>query len=139
MAFFGQFIQYIDDPCLCPDEGMWGNPHVLGDLICCDKSDAVNILSKVVGVSFYHFDGTVSVLFVNLGRIASTHSVALKKDHNLFDLFLLLPSLCHHPNPFWAVAVHLGKPFWCLFYNLQGVQSEFLNNPLCHDWTNAFD
>ena len=65
--------------------------------------------------------------------------MALKEDHDLLDLFLLLPGLCDHGDPFWADTFNFGKTVRGFLYDVQGLHSKFLDDSFCHDGTDAFD
>lgn len=80
------------------------NAHFLRNGIGCFKSNAPDIICQAVWIFFYNGNAFASIGFIDLGSMGSADFVALKEQHNIFDLFLVLPAgfdpFCpHFPIP----------------------------------------
>ena len=65
--------------------------------------------------------------------------MGLEEDHYLADLLLIGPGLFDHLNPFFANAIDFSELFNLLFYDIEGLFLEFLDDALGHDRADALD
>jgi len=65
--------------------------------------------------------------------------VGLKKQHDITNLFLLIPCLLYHGDTFFADTVDPGKLFDFIFDDIQCLFSKFFNNSTGHNRSEPFD
>ena len=97
VTFVRELLKDIQDACLDPWPGVFGEPELFCNTVGRGKTDSEDIRCEAVGVLLYNRNGPVPVLLEYLGCIARTHAMGLQEDHHIPDLFLLFPCLSYHP------------------------------------------
>ena len=103
------------------------------------KTDAVDLIGQAVGVVTDNGNCVLAVVLEYLYPVGRAYAVALKENHNLPDLLLLLPCTPYHLNPLLSDALHLVEPFYFIPDDVEGLNAEFPHEPLRHDRANPLD
>ena len=115
------------------------NADLRCDFISDLKSDPLNLICKLVWISFQYLIGLRTVKLINLCCKCRRNPKFLKVDHclpHIFFLFYLYSDLSCHT---FADPTHLRKSFWFFFDDPEGVFPEFFHNPAGKRCTNPFD
>ena len=68
----------------------------------------------------------------------SADFVTLKEQHNVFDLFLVLPAGFDPFCPHFSDARDLDQFFWCFINNIQRIFAEFFHDLFCKNRPDPF-
>src|SRR5574337_527177 len=139
MAFTGQLAQDIDHAGLDPQERMLLDPDRLGDPIGGLEADPIDVLGQPVRIFLDNSDGGFSVGFEDLGGIGGGDAMALQENHDLPDLFLLLPGGSDSLKSDLADSIHGEQAGGLLLDDAQGVDAKDLHQPFGEDRTDPFD
>ncbi len=75
---------------------------------------------------------------VNLGGVCGAYPVSLEKDHNIFDVLLFLPALAYLVDTFLSEIRHLFQSVDVIFYDIDSIQTEFVDYGFCKHRSDTF-
>ena len=139
MPTFRQFVQCIQNSASQTYELSFLQSHLSSNRICSFKSDPPDIICQPVWILLDNLDTFTSIGLKDSGCMSRTDFMALKKQHDILDLFLFLPAVLDPlhadlPDPF-----HLDQFVRILFNHIQCILPEFLHDPLCKLWPHTLD
>ena len=139
MSVVGELVERIKDAAAKADELFFLKAELCCDGVCRAKADAPYIVCQPVGILPNHTQAALSVGLVDLRSMRCTDIVGLEKEHDVLDLFLLLPAFFDPLNALLPYTRHLKQAVWALLDDVQGVFTELSDDPLREFGTNALD
>ena len=122
-------VQGIDDRRPDALRGIFSQTHLPGNLIGRLEADPEDLFGQPVGIFLDLFYNLRAVMAIKAQRLAQTDAVALQKNKDILQ-FAISPEAGQDlggflgPDPF-----HFLQPFRLLLHDLQGFQSQALDNP----------
>jgi hypothetical protein len=111
----------------------------LGDSVGCFEADAIDVTFELIGISLYSLKRRIPIRLVDLDRQVGADPVTMQKDHDLFNLFLLLPcagDLLHPPR---ANARHFEQSLRSCLDHSKGLFFKISNNAFGKARADPFD
>ena len=129
VSLLRELVQSIEDAAPKTNIFLMVKAHPLGNGIRRLKANAPDIIRQTIGIFLYDLDAVVTVSLIDLRGMGGGDIVALQEEHDVLDLFLLLPAPFDpfHADP--SDAAHLQQPIGGLFDDVQSIGAELLHDP----------
>ena len=125
-----QLIQGVQQSAAQPDKPVMLKSQFFRDCIRRFKSDPPDIIRKPVWILLDHLDALIAVCFIDLCRMSRTDIMALQEEHDVLDLFLILPAFPDPFHPDFPDSRNLQQTFRRFLDDNQCVLSELPDNRL---------
>ena len=139
MPLVRQRVQRIKDPAAAAERVVLAKAQFFRQTIRRFEADPPNIVRQTVGIFLDCRNAFISVSFINFGRKGRADIIALKKQHDILDFFLLLPAFLNHLDPLFPNSGDLQQPVCSFFDHRQRIRAEQLNDPFGKARANALD
>ena len=139
MSFVRKLSQRIEDAAPAPSRVLFLIAHLCGDAVGGLEADAPDIVGKAVGILPHLVNTLLAVFPVDFGRIGRAHAVALQKEHDVLDVFLLLPTLADLRYTLTSDVRNFVKPFDLRLDDVDGLRSESLDDSPGEPGADALD
>ena len=103
--------------------------HFFRDDIGGPKADPPDVIRQAIGVFLNDGNTLGAIGLEDLCRVAGAHVVPLQKEHDIFDLLLLLPALFHLVHTCLSDSGHTKQSVRVALDHLQRILAESLHDP----------
>ena len=128
----------IDDTAFATAKVVLLISHLGGYAVSSLEADTPNVISQFIGIGFDSLNAFFPILSVDFSCVCCTDSIALKKEHHVLDVLLLLPTLGNLLYSFLADAGHFVESLNIGLDYVNGFQSETADDKLSELRTDAF-
>ena len=102
--------------------------QILGNFVSGFEAHAVNISGELVRVLLHSGERGVPVGFIDLDRQVGADAMTVQKEHDIFDLTLLLPGLGDLAGALGADIGHFAQALGLLFDDVEGFSTEVIDD-----------
>ena len=139
MAFVGELAEGIGQAALAASEVVLLIAHLIGNTVGGLETDTPDVVGQAVWVFIDLVDAFLAVAAVYLGGIGGADSVALEKEHDVLDVFLLFPAFPNLLDTLLADTGHFIESLDVGLNDFDGVGAELTDDELGEFRANAFD
>jgi hypothetical protein len=139
MPLVGGLMQHVGETSFRPQGRFRGDAQLPGNLVDGKKTDPGDIHGQAVGIFLHHFERGFAAIFKNPRGKGCADAVSPQEDHELPDVFLVLPGFANLIEAVPADAVDLKKTLGMVVDDFKGARSKAADNALGHDRPNPSD
>jgi hypothetical protein len=120
MAFARELSQHVEDPRFDPQRRFLPDAELRGYAVGGKKAYPEYVDRQPVRILAHHPHRVPAIETVDPGGISGAYPVALEKDHDIADFFLLVPGRFDHIDTLVAYAGDLVEPFHIRVDDVEG-------------------
>ena len=139
VSLVGQLVEGVENTATAPSLVVLAIAHLSCDSVGGLEADAPDVIGKAVGIGLHLVDALLAVGLVDLGGVGGADTVALEKDHHIFDVELFHPRVVDLLDALGTDAVHLAEPLTVFLDDVESIHAELGNDELGELWTDALD